>query len=267
MVSLPHLPSPTSSAHLSQAVYGVLEPLLLHTGPLTTDPALEVVWRATAALSAPLLLFFLVIGGGLGAGGDLLSDRILLPRTLVARLVLSLLLLLTSLAWTGWFISLSNHLIDGLAAGVALSPFAGSSGPVDILGWLFWVPLMVLGVLLAIISIVRIMELYVLIAVAPIANVLWLLPQTAPIARSWLLEFLVMTFVPFFQALVILLARAVTGALPLTGVQGDLNRFLAGLALLFLLIRIPGWLRRLVHGLPSAETGFSLFSLARILFF
>jgi len=90
--------------------------------------------------------------------------------------------------------------------------------------------------------------LVVLLAVAPLASICMILPETKRYAQSWLRLFLLTVFMQFGQVLVLRFASVFAdqiGARPLEA--------LYGVAVLYLLIKVPGLMNASSHFESKAQ--------------
>lgn len=240
-----------------QSVSGVVETYLLSTHDvstlsaraLTDDPAIQAMFHLTLALGDVLLVLIFTYSflrsqweRGFRAHYTL---KAILPRTLAAIGMGHFALLFGQMA-----IDLNNALVHA----VWTQPFPG--GPTR-LPWVtalttgFGLPLFQLIVRLAIVVmlvivaltyVVRFALLSVLLAIAPLAALCMILPETKRYAQSWLRLFLLTVFMQFAQVLVLRLASLFASEL-----NGSPVEALYGLAVLYLLIKVPGLMNASAH--------------------
>ena len=106
----------------------------------------------------------------------------------------------------------------------------------------------VMLVIVAFTYVVRFALLVVLLAAAPLASICMILPETKRYAQSWLRLFLLTVFMQFGQVLVLRFASVFAdqiGARPLEA--------LYGVAVLYLLIKVPGLMNASSHFESKAE--------------
>jgi hypothetical protein len=161
----------------------------------------------------------------------------------------------TPAGWAGWFVALNNALIDaatralpvgldGLLAAGPADPLLTTNWPQ--LGGSLLLALLVLAVFLLVAllwlvqMLVRLALLDVLLAVAPLAIVLWALPQTEGWARLWWRVFLPTLFCQFLQVAALGLGAALGRGLARPS-EAALAPLL-GIATLALALKIPGLL-------------------------
>ena len=177
--------------------------------------------------------------------------KVTLPRAMAAVAMAHFALLFGQMA-----IDLNNALVHAvwtqpLPGGSARMPwaFAMSNG--------FGLPLfeivvrLAIAVMLVIVAftyVVRFALLAVLLAVAPLASICMILPETKHYAQSWLRLFLLTVFMQFGQVLVLRFASLFAdqlGARPLEA--------LYGVAVLYLLIKVPGLMNASSHFESKAQ--------------
>jgi len=240
-----------------QSVSGMVETYLLSTHdvstfsarPLTDDPAIQAMFHLTLALGDVLLVLVFTYSflrsqweRGFRAHYTL---KAILPRTLAAIGMGHFALVFGQMA-----IDLNNALVHA----VWTQPFPG--GPTR-LPWVttltagFGLPLfqvivrlaiVVMLVIVALTYVVRFALLSVLLAIAPLAALCMILPETKRYAQSWLRLFLLTVFMQFAQVLVLRLASLFASEL-----NGSPVEALYGLAVLYLLIKVPGLMNASAH--------------------
>jgi hypothetical protein len=171
--------------------------------------------------------------------------KVILPRAMAALAMGHFALLFGQMA-----IDLNNAMVHAvwtqpLPGGAPRMPwtFALNNG--------FGLPLFEIAIRLAIVAmlvivaftyVVRFALLAVLLAVAPLASICMILPETKRYAQSWLRLFLLTVFMQFGQVLVLRFASLFAdqmGARPLEA--------LYGVAVLYLLIKVPGLMNASSH--------------------
>ncbi|HEY0493755.1 MAG TPA: conjugal transfer protein TrbL family protein [Candidatus Dormibacteraeota bacterium] len=239
------------------SVSGTVETYLLSTHdvstfsarPLTEDPAIQAMFHLTLALGDLLLVLVFTYSflrsqweRGFRAHYTL---KAILPRTLAAIGMGHFALLFGQMA-----IDLNNALIHA----VWTQPFPG--GPTR-LPWVaalttgFGLPLfqvivrlaiVVMLVIVALTYVVRFALLSLLLAIAPLAALCMILPETKRYAQSWLRLFLLTVFMQFAQVLVLRFAGLFASEL-----NGSPIEALYGLAVLYLLVKVPGLMNASAH--------------------
>lgn len=182
----------------------------------------------------------------------------------------------TPQGWSAWFIGLNNALIDATTRVLPIS-FDGllAVGPADPLSLAAWpqfggsllLTLLILAVFLLVAllwlvqMLVRLALIDVLLAIVPLALVLWVLPQTEGWARLWWRVFLPTLFCQFLQVAVLGLGSALARTLARPSEVALAP--LLGIAVLVLVLKIPGLLHA-DFGQGASVSGGVLRSLATI---
>ena len=171
--------------------------------------------------------------------------KAILPRAMAAIVMAHFALLFGQMA-----IDLNNALVHA----VWTQPLPG--GPAR-LPWMdamtngFGMPLFQIAVRLAIVImlvivaftyVIRFALLAVLLAVAPLAAICMILPETKHYAQSWMRLFLLTVFMQFGQVLVLRFASLFTADF-----TGSPIEALYGAAVLYLLIKVPGLMNAAAH--------------------
>jgi hypothetical protein len=223
--------------------------------PLTEEPALQAMFHLTLAM-ADLLLVLVFTWAFLRSQWERgfrahYTLKVMLPRAMAAIAMAHFALLFGQMA-----IDLNNVLVhavwtQSLPGGAPRLPwtFALTTG--------FGLPLfeiairLAIAVMLVIVAftyVVRFALLAVLLAVAPLAAICMILPETKRYAQSWLRLFLLTVFMQFGQVLVLRFASIFAdqvGARPLEA--------LYGVAVLYLLIKVPGLMNAASHVESKAQ--------------
>jgi hypothetical protein len=245
------------------SVAGSVETYLLSTHdlstftprPLTEEPSLQAMFHLTLAM-ADLLLVLVFTWAFLRSQWEHsfrahYTLKVMLPRAMAAIAMGHFALLFGQMA-----IDLNNALVHA----VWTQPLPGGSPR---LPWTFALangfgqPLFevvirlaiaVMLVIVALTYVVRFALLAVLLAVAPLASICMILPETTRFAQSWLRIFLLTVFMQFGQVLVLRFASLFAdqiGARPLEA--------LYGVAVLYLLIKVPGLMNASSHVESKAQ--------------
>src|SRR3989440_8579632 len=249
---------------VQQSVAGSVETYLLSTHdlssmtprPLTEEPALQAMFHLTLAMT-DLLLVLVFTWAFLRSQWEHTSFRphytlkVILPRAMAAIAMAHFALLFGQLA-----IDLNNALVHAIWT----QPLPG--GPAR-LPWMdpmtkgFGMPLFQVAVRLAIVImlvivaftyVVRFALLAVLLAVAPLAAICMILPETKHYAQSWLRLFVLTVFMQFGQVLVLRFASMFAADF-----TGSPIEALYGAAVLYLLIKVPGLMNASAHLESKAE--------------
>ena len=223
--------------------------------PLTEEPALQAMFHLTLAI-ADVLLVLVFIWAFLRSQWEHsfrahYTLKVTLPRAMAAIVMAHFALLFGQMA-----IDLNNALVHAIWT----QPFPGGSPRMP---WAFAMtngfgqPLfeivirLAIAVMLVIVAftyVVRFALLVVLLAAAPLAALCMILPETKRYAQSWLRLFLLTVFMQFGQVLVLRFASVFAdqiGARPLEA--------LYGVAVLYLLIKVPGLMNAASHLESKAE--------------
>jgi hypothetical protein len=246
------------------SVAGTVETYLLSTHdlssltlrPLTEEPALQAMFHLTLAM-ADLLLVLVFTWSFFRSQWEHTSFRphytlkVMLPRAMAAIVMAHFGLLFGQMA-----IDLNNAMVHA----VWTQPFPGGSPRFP---WMFAMdtafgqPLFqivirlaiaVMLVIVALTYVVRFALLAVLLGVLPLAAICMILPETKRYAQSWLRLFLLTVFMQFGQVLVLRFASLFAdqaGARPVEA--------LYGVAVLYLLIKVPGLMNASAHLEGKAE--------------
>lgn len=108
--------------------------------------------------------------------------------------------------------------------------------------------LLVMILILALTYVVRFALLGILLVLAPLAAVCMILPETKNYARGWARLFEITVFMQFAQVLVLRLASVF-----ITEQQDNVMQILYGLAILYLVIKVPGLMNASAHMELKAE--------------
>lgn len=239
------------------SIAGSVETYLLSTNdlssltprPLTEEPSLQAMFHLTLAM-ADLLLVLVFTWAFLRSLWERgfrahYTLKVILPRAMAALVMGHFALLFGQMA-----IDLNNVLIHT----VWTQPFPGGAPR---LPWEFaltngfGLPLfevairLAIAVMLVIVAftyVVRFALLAVLLAVAPLASICMILPETKRYAQSWLRLFLLTVFMQFGQVLVLRFASLFADHL-----GGRPLEALYGVAVLYLLIKVPGLMNASSH--------------------
>jgi len=245
------------------SIAGSVETYLLSThdlstltpGALTEEPALKAMFHLTLAM-ADLLLVLIFTWAFLRSQWERsfrahYTLKVVLPRAMAAIAMAHFALLFGQMA-----IDLNNAMIHAvwtqpLPGGSPRMPwtFAMSNG--------FGLPLFeiairlaiaIMLVIVALTYIVRFALLAVLLAVAPLAAICMILPETKRFAQSWLRLFLLTVFMQFGQVVVLRFASLFADR-----AGGGPVEALYGVAVLYLLIKVPGLMNAASHFELKAE--------------
>ncbi|MHB1505767.1 MAG: conjugal transfer protein TrbL family protein [Sulfobacillus sp.] len=221
-----------------QSVLGVLAPLVATTPDVWLLPIVSSLWHFSLSLVGVCALLLVLLTASQMISG-IRVDWLRLVISLGSTLILALL----SMRICIFLIHLNNALIASLAAQVALQ-LTPVSLPTRVLADLvFWLPYLVLLLILTVVYLIRAIELMFLATISPLGLMALAWPVSRPIGGRYLQELVVITLVQTVQAFVLVLSRGLSG---LEGL-GPANA-LVGLAALYLMIRAPALLRAMVTG-------------------
>jgi len=213
---------------------------------------------AAVAIFIVIADYNLMIARQIGASYHGLME--FLPRIALAVLAANL-----SLFFIRFFIDLENALCQGVTdlfgltflTNTIVGIFHGNLAGAGLLVFLLAMILGVMNLLLAGQMLLRLALLVLLMVLAPPAFLCWGLPQTQGYAPLWSSTFAATVFVQFFQVAALALGAMLISyisAAHLLSLDSTVLTLLVSLAVLYLVLRIPGMLR--VYALrPIAEAG------------
>jgi hypothetical protein len=253
---------------MAQQVMGALQPvigaivnnplnILTQTPPSDTyqNPTVITWWNAFLAVVDLALASLIVIGGYNVVVGRHLG----LPHSELAeflpRLILAFGAAHFSLYFLGLFIDLENALNmvalnlagTSMLTNIIIALFQGNLVGEGLLVWVLAFVLGVMAILLGAQMAVRLALLWVLLVLAGPGLACFALPQTVGFGRMWLSLTASTVMVQFFQVVTLALGGTLLtslGASNVFGVGGTLATLLVCVALLYLVLRIPGIVHR-----------------------
>ncbi len=247
------------SAALKRVIAGVMGSslnVITQTPPQASynNGMVRSLWGTVRTIANSALLLVALVG----AFNLMVRDHIGAPyhdlMELLPRLALGFLLVNTSMSWGQLVIDANNLLCQ--AIGQAQLPGwqgadAGSQLLAQVIAALIY---LITSLLLLIQSLMRLALIDVLLAVAPLALLCWVLPQTQSWARLWSTTFFGGVATQFVQVLALKLGGSLmTDLTPMAGDAALLAVFL-GIALLALTLKIPSLMRgQLGDGLGFAR--------------
>lgn len=224
--------------------FGLLTPLVTSTPALWTFPIVVNLWHTSVVIAGVLTLAVVVL-----SGGRLMSEGGSLARSVIGPVILSMLLMFASLRIAGFLVGLNNAVIEtvgrrAVVANLSIPTLVRVEN--DLILWLPYIALM-LG--LCLVYLIRAAELMVLIVLSPLglASLAW--PFSRAFGLRFIQELTVVIFVQSLQAIILVLSRGLSG---LEGSTGPANP-LVGIVVLYVLIRAPSTLRRLVQAGVSSQ--------------
>lgn len=240
---------------------------LLATPDVTRHADITRLWKVMLGLALGIYVLFITAGGVTVMGYETVQSRYSVQQ-IAPRLLIGIIAASTSLTVMGKAISLSNALahailaIDMADAGQGMVervlPFALFGGP-GLQLYLLIIALVMLCLVIAVLIgfLVRISVMALLAASAPLMLACHAHPLTDPIARLWWRALAGCLVIQVGQSLTFVLALKLffaPGATTLGIPRSDqLGTMLAGLALFWVLFKIPGWtLQVTLRGTPAA---------------
>jgi hypothetical protein len=232
---------------------------LLATPNVTAQSRVGQLWRMTEGIADAFLVLFVLVGGAIVMGHETIQTRTaikdVLPRIVVAAVAVN-----ASLSLAGLAISTADSLsqavlgqgVDPSQAAVVLRQLVlGSMADGGIFVVLLGGVVAVLAIVLLATYIVRLALVILLIVAAPICLVCHALPQTEGLARLWWRAFAGTLAVQVAQSLVLVTALRVflaSGGPANLGIAstGGLVDLLVSACLCWVLVKIPGWVSRVV---------------------
>jgi len=223
----------------------------LPPGPLTGNPVIVGMHRVTLAI-ADALLVLVFIWAFLRSQWERSFRAHYTLKTMLPRAMAAVVLAHFSLAIGQMAIDLNNAMVHA----VWTADVVGRTGQTE---WLhnllhpdtsvrpfielaLHLVLIVMILILALTYIVRFSLLAILLVLAPLAALCLVLPETKNYARGWMRLFEVTVFMQFGQVLVLRLASAF-----ITEQHDNLMQILYGLAILYLVIKVPGLMNASAH--------------------
>ncbi|MDI6101199.1 hypothetical protein QLQ12_21530 [Actinoplanes sp. NEAU-A12] len=250
-----------------KAINPVMETLgstVLSTPDLTTSPHVTALWKTTLVTANGIYVLFVIAGAFVITSRETLQTQYGLKQ-IAPRLVLAAVLSNVSLMLCGKAIEAANAVtaaivgqgVDPSRAADAMSdiliqPLNG--GNVNILLVLLVIAALVLALAVSIIFVMRVALLVALTGFAPLALICHATPQTEGLAYTWWRAFGACLGLQLAQAVIVLTTIRVfltPSGLVLLGVPASaegLLGVLVCLAMLWLLIKLPGLMKQFVIG-------------------
>ncbi|MFE7276828.1 hypothetical protein [Streptomyces sp. NPDC057623] len=238
---------------------------LLATPDVTKHADIKRLWTAMLGITAGIYVLFVTAGGITVMGYETVQTRYALQQ-IAPRLLLGFIAAATSLTVMGKAISLSNGLahaimaIDMSDAGQGMVervlPFA-LFGAAGLKLYLLLLAIMMIALVLAVLIgfLVRVAVMALLAVAAPLMLACHAHPLTDPVARLWWRGLAGCLVIQVAQSMTFVLALKLffaPGATTLGIPHSDqLGTMLAGVALFWVLFKIPGWtLQVVLRGTP-----------------
>lgn len=230
---------------------------LLATPDLTAQPRVRELWGQVAIIANSIYVLLVLAGGVLVMSHGSLQTQYSV-KEIAPRLVVGIIAGNTSLVLTGMAIEAANALsgaftgmgVDPASVWVTLAKIAISpSGGVA--WWIGGLVISILAIAVLVTYLVRLTVTVLLVVAAPLMLACHAHPLTDPVARLWWRAFGGVLAIQVTQALTLVVAVRVffdpagmnTVGLPTTGGLVDLALCAC---LLWILIRIPSWITRMV---------------------
>jgi len=232
---------------------------LLATPNVTAQSRVGQLWRMTEGIADAFLVLFVLAGGAIVMGHETLQTRTAL-RDVLPRIVVAAVAVNASLGLAGLAISTADSLsaavlgqgVDAANAAVVLRQLVlGSLASGGIFVVLLGGVVAVLAVVLLATYVVRLALVILLVVAAPICLVCHALPQTEGLAKLWWRAFSGTLAVQVAQSLVLITALRVflaSGGPSNLGIAsvGGVVDLLVSACLSWVLVKIPGWVSRVV---------------------
>lgn len=232
---------------------------LLATPNVTAQSRVGGLWRMAEGIADAFLVLFVLAGGAIVMGHETLQTRTAL-RDVLPRIVVAAVALNASLGLAGLAISTADALsaallgqgVDAANAAVVLRQLVlGSLASGGIFVVLLGGVVAVLAVVLLATYVVRLALVILLVVAAPIFLVCHALPQTEGLAKLWWRAFAGTLGVQVAQSLVLITALRVflaSGGPANLGIAsvGGVVDLLVSACLCWVLVKIPGWVSRVV---------------------
>jgi hypothetical protein len=242
---------------------------VLATPALTGIRQVRAVWTTSLVAANAIFVLLIVAGAFIVASRETLQSQYgfkqILPRLIVAAVAsnLSLLVCGKAIAFTNALTAtLAGQGLDGAAAAAALTQTIDKAGQgTSFLLSLLAIAVLVMALVVVITFIGRIALLVLLIGVAPLALVCHATPQTEGLAYAWwralaaCLALQVGQTVILVATLKVFLTPAGPTVLGIPSTSNGLLGLLVCATMLWLLIKLPGWMRHFVLGSLSHHGG------------
>jgi len=251
-----------------QPVMAALGASWLSTPDLTGNDQVKAIWTTSLVTANGVFVLFIVAGGFLVSARETLQTRYglkqVLPRLAVGGVLTNCSLILAGKAieaTNAITVAIAGNTVDGPTAATAIRQIVDDAmqGGGLMLGLLV-IAVIVMCLVLEITFVLRLAALIVLIGVAPAALICHASPLTEGIAHTWWRAFAACLGLQLGQAIVVMATVKVfltpTGpsllGIPTTG--NGLLAILVCLTMLWVLIKLPGWMRQFVLG-PIGQRG------------
>jgi len=241
---------------------------LLATPNVTAQSRVGQLWRMTEGIADAFLVLFVLAGGAIVMGHETFQTRTAL-RDVLPRIIVAAVAVNASLGLAGLAISTADSLsaavlgqgVDAANAAVVLRQLVlGSLASGGIFVVLLGGVVAVLAVVLLATYVVRLALVILLVVAAPICLVCHALPQTEGLAKLWWRAFAGTLAVQVAQSLVLITALRVflaSGGPANLGIAstGGVVDLLVSACLCWVLVKIPGWVSRVVFSGSRGRSG------------
>ncbi len=241
---------------------------LLATPNVTSQSRIGGLWRMAEGIADAFLVLFVLAGGAIVMGHETLQTRTAL-RDVLPRIVVAAVAVNASLGLAGLAITTADSLsaallgqgVDPANAAVVLRQLVlGSLASGGIFVVVLGGVVAVLAVVLLATYVVRLALVILLVVAAPIFLVCHALPQTEGLAKLWWRAFAGTLAVQVAQSLVLITALRVflaTGGPANLGIAsvGGVVDLLVSACLCWVLVKIPGWVSRVVFSGSRSHSG------------
>lgn len=241
---------------------------LLATPNVTAQSRVGQLWQMTEGIADAFLVLFVLVGGAIVMGHETVQTRTAV-KDVLPRIVFAAIAVNASLSVAGLVISTADSLSQAvLGQGVdpsqatvvlrqlVLGSLAGGGIFVVLLGGV----VAVLAIVLLATYVVRLALVILLVVAAPVCLVCHALPQTEGLAKLWWRAFAGTLAVQVAQSLVLITALRVflaSGGPANLGIAstGGLVDLLVSACLCWVLVKIPGWVSRVVFSRSRGHGG------------
>lgn len=237
---------------------------VLSTPDLTSNPQVKAIWTTSLVAANAIFVLFVVAGGFIVASRETLQNRYglkeIAPRVVVAAVTANVSLIVCGKAIeavNALTAAIAGQGVDGQGAATAIEqildqPVSGSLPP--ILYSLLVLAVLVMAIVVVMTFVLRMALLVMLVGVAPLALMCHATPQTEGLAYTWWRAFAACLGMQLGQAVIILatvrvfLTPAGPEAFGIPLAPDGLLAVLVCLTMLWLLIKLPGWMKHLLLG-------------------
>jgi hypothetical protein len=252
-------------------VLDTLGQTVLSTPDLTANAQVKTFWTTSLVAANGIFVLFVIAGGFIVASRETLQTsyglKEIAPRVVVAAVAANASLLVCRKAIeavNALTAAITGQGVDGQGAADAIEeilnqPVAGGMPP--ILFALLILAALVMAIVVVMTFVLRIALLVMLLGVAPLALTGHATPMTEGLAYAWWRAFAACLGIQLGQAVIILATIRVfltpTGpqVLGMPATTGGLLSILVCLTMLWLLIKLPGWMKHLILGPLGRRNG------------